>query len=61
MMGAALLDAGKAHEAARCFEYALETMPGNPEYQAGLTTARLRISQYAGEAERYRLSAMRGA
>lgn len=61
LMGQAFLDAGKAHEAVRCFERALEAMPGNPEYQAGLETARANLARHARGAEYYQLSATKGA
>lgn len=45
LIGQAALEAGRYGEAAQQFRGALETMPGNPEYQAGLEAARARLAE----------------
>jgi tetratricopeptide (TPR) repeat protein len=45
LIGQAALAAGRYGEAANRFSAALETMPGNPEYQAGLEAARARLAE----------------
>lgn len=45
LIGQAALAAGRYGEAANRFSAALETMPGNPEYQAGLEAARVRLAE----------------
>lgn len=45
LIGQAALEAGRYGEAAQQFRSALESMPGNPEYQAGLEAARERLAE----------------
>jgi cytochrome c-type biogenesis protein CcmH/NrfG len=45
LIGQAAFEAGRYGEAAQLFRGALESMPGNPEYRAGLEAARARLSE----------------
>lgn len=45
MIGQALLEAGRPGEAAQRFRGALESMPGNPEYRAGLERAQAHLAE----------------
>ncbi len=55
LMGDAWHQAGEPHEALRCYRRALETMPGNPEYQAGVERAERAIREGRREAAGYTL------
>ena len=55
LMADAWQQAGEPHEALRCYRRALEAMPGNPEYQAGMTRAERAIRQEGRQAAGYTL------
>ena len=55
LMGEAWQDAGEPHEALRCYRKALDAMPGNPEYQAGVERAERAIRAEARNAAGYTL------
>jgi len=53
LMADAWEQAGEPHEALRCYRRALEAMPGNPEYQAGMTRAEHAIRREGHQAAGY--------
>jgi tetratricopeptide (TPR) repeat protein len=55
LMADAWQQAGEPHEALRCYRRALEAMPGNPEYQAGMTRAERAIREEGRQAAGYTL------
>ena len=55
LMGEAWLQADEPHEALRCYRKALESMPGNPEYQAGMERAEKAIRKETRGAAGYTL------
>ena len=55
LMADAWEQAGEPHEALRCYRRALEAMPGNPEYQAGMARAEHAIRREARQAAGYTL------
>lgn len=59
LMGAAWLDAGEAHHAVRCYRAALEAMPDNPEYQAGMAAAERAVAETGTITAGYRLAGER--
>jgi tetratricopeptide (TPR) repeat protein len=55
LMADAWQQAGEPHEALRCYRRALETMPGNPEYQAGMARAERAIREEGRHVSGYSL------
>lgn len=55
LMGEAWQQAGEPHEALRCYRAALESMPGNPEYQAGVVRAEQEIKRHRDRVAGYTL------
>jgi tetratricopeptide (TPR) repeat protein len=55
LMADAWEQAGEPHEALRCYRRALEAMPGNPEYQAGMARAEHAIRREGRQAAGYTL------
>ncbi|MEX0742108.1 MAG: hypothetical protein WD079_04865 [Phycisphaeraceae bacterium] len=55
LMADAWQQAGEPHEALRCYRRALEAMPANPEYQAGMARAERAIREEGRQAAGYTL------